>query len=481
MFSLHEAMIIRPEIFTLIMACVVLITSLYTKHTKIPVSYFLTQVTLIVLAFLSVNQLGEPREVILNGAVVFDMLATVLKLGIYIGSFCVFLYSRSYIKEVGLPQGEYYVLGLLAILGMMVLVSAGSFLTLYLGLEILSLALYTMIAMQRDSALALEASMKYFILGALASGILLFGLSLLYGATGTLDITQFATIIAQPNFAHHHTLVVGLVFVVIGIAFKFGVAPFHMWVPDVYHGAPACVTLFLGTVPELAAFGMTVRLLHDALPSLLHDSQQMLMILSILSMGIGNLLAIAQTNLRRMFAYSAIGQMGYVFLGFLVGNADGYAAALYYVAVYALMSLVSWGMIVVLSHPEREIQNIDDLRGLNAENPWLAFLMLLTLFSLAGVPPTVGFFAKLGLLRALVNADFAWLAALALGFSVMAAYYYIRVVKAMYFDTPAAKKLKPAIGHYDVGLVLSINGILLLVLGIFPDKLWLLCHALFRL
>src|SRR5258706_2177689 len=377
-------------------------------------------------------------------------------------------------------RGEFLTLLLFALLGIMVLVSANSFLTVYLGLELLSLCLYAMVALNRDSAASTEAAMKYFVLGALASGMLLYGMSMIYGATGTLNLDEVARQIG--NISHDATqrtfLVFGLVFMVSGIAFKLGVVPFHMWIPDVYHGAPTAVTLVIGTAPKLAAFAMAMRLLVNGLLDLAVDWQQMLAILAVLSIAVGNITAIAQSNLKRMLAYSTIAHMGFMLLGLLTGmvagnfrNApDAYGAAMFYMLVYVLMSAGSFGMLVFLSRKGFECENLDDLRGLSRRNPWYAFLLLVLMFSLAGVPPTVGFYAKLVVLSAAVNAGQIWLAVVAVVLSPIGAYYYLRIVKLMDFDEP--KDAAPFTGQaLGPRVLLTANGVGLLLLGLLPQPL----------
>jgi NADH-quinone oxidoreductase subunit N len=365
---------------------------------------------------------------------------------------------------------------------MAVMISANHMLVLYLGLELMSLCLYSMVALNRDSATSTEAAMKYFVLGALASGLLLYGMSMLYGATGTLDLTQMAQIISTRQ-ANVVVLVFGLVFVVAGLSFKLGVVPFHMWIPDVYHGAPNAMTLFIGTAPKLAAFAMAVRMLVNGLLDLAVDWQQMLVIMAVLSMAVGNLAAIAQSNIKRMLAYSTIAHMGFMLLGLLAGVVggnrlsapDAYSAAMFYSVVYVLMSLGAFGMVLAMSRAGFEAEEIDDYRGLNQREPWYAFLMLLVMFSLAGVPPTVGFYAKLSVLDAVVKAGQIWLAVVAVIFSLIGAFYYLRVVKLMYFDEP--RDTAPIESGLDVRLLLSANGIAVLVLGVLPGGLMALCLA----
>ncbi|MGB9094499.1 MAG: NADH-quinone oxidoreductase subunit NuoN, partial [Gallionella sp.] len=379
---------------------------------------------------------------------------------------------RQYLTVRDLFSGEFMVLTLFATLGMMVMISANHFITLYLGLELLSLSLYAMVALQRDSAIATEAAMKYFILGALASGLLLYGMSMLYGATGSLQLDAVSRSI-QSGTANNTLLVFGLVFVVSGLAFKLGVVPFHMWLPDVYHGAPTAMTMLIGSAPKLAAFAFVSRLLVSGLQPLVQHWSGMLIILSIASMALGNITAIAQTNLKRMLAYSTIAHMGFLLLGFISGDREGYGSAMFYAVIYVLMTLGSFGMIMMLSRVGFEADNLNDFKGLNQRSPWLAFLMLLLMFSMAGVPPTVGFYAKFSVLNAVVQSGHVWLAVAAVLFSLIGAFYYLRIVKLMYFDAPESHE--PIIFGQDTTLLMSLNGIGLLLLGLLPGTLMSVC------
>jgi len=389
----------------------------------------------------------------------------------------VFLYSRDYLKERGLFKGEFYVLGLFAVLGMMVMVSAHSFLTLYLGLELLSLALYALVAFNRDSGRSSEAAMKYFVLGAIASGMLLYGMSIIYGLTGSLDIAQIhAQITAYGGEGQARvSILFGLAFLIIGIAFKLGAVPFHMWVPDVYHGAPTPVAMFVGTAPKIAAFAMVMRLLVEGMGSLHADWQQMLILLSILSIGLGNIAAIAQTNLKRMFAYSTISHVGFILLGILAGTRQGYAASMFYTLVYALTSLGGFGMIILLSRKGFEAEEIEDFKGLNDRSPWFAFILMIILISMIGVPGTAGFIAKLAVLQSIIGVDQIGLAVYAVILSVVGAYYYLRVIKVMYFDK--SDEVVPLSTKTDVNIFLSANGLVILLLGIFPSLLMSICYS----
>jgi NADH-quinone oxidoreductase subunit N len=476
--STQELITVGPELFVLGMACLVLLVDVYIQGTRRDISYWLAQLTLAGALALTLAHYGEAPQVIFQGQFVSDPLATVLKAFIYVVVAAVFLYSRPYLKARDLFKGEYYVLGLFAVLGMMAMVSARSFLTIYLGLELLSLSLYAMVAFDRDSRLASEAAMKYFVLGAIASGMLLYGMSIVYGISGHQDLAGVSDYLLRHG-TRDLALVFALAFIVVGLAFKLGAVPFHMWLPDVYHGAPAAVTLFVGTAPKIAAFAMVIRLLAEGLDGLVSDWQQMLEILALLSIGIGNVVAIAQTNLKRMLAYSTISHVGFLILGVLSGTQEGYAAAMFYTLVYALMAAGGFGMIVFLSRKGFEAEGLDDFEGMNHRSPWYAFIMLLLMFSMAGVPPTAGFYAKLTVIQAVIRVDMVWLAVYAVVFSVIGAFYYLRVVKLMYFDAP--KDDTPLEGQWDTGLTLSANGLLMLVLGVFPGALMGLCTAAFTL
>jgi NADH-quinone oxidoreductase subunit N len=464
-----------PELFLLGMACAILVADLFVSDDHRFITYALTQVALagcFALTFLTANM--DPVTTF-TGMFVDDLMADVLKLMVYLGVGVMLVYSRPYLAARGLFRGEFFVLVLFATLGMMIMISASHLLTLYLGLELLSLSLYTMVALQRDSATATEAAMKYFVLGALASGMLLYGMSMLYGATGTLSIAELSALVVAGG-ARDLVMVFGLVFIVAGLGFKLGAAPFHMWVPDVYHGAPTAVTLFIGTAPKLAAFAFIMRLLVQGLGAeqLLAEWQDMLVLMAVLSLAIGNVTAIAQTNLKRMLAYSTIGHMGFLLLGILSGSAIGYGAGMFYVAVYVLMSLGTFGMILLLSRGGFEAENLDDFKGLNQRSPWYAFIMLLLMFSMAGIPPTVGFYAKLAVLQAVVEADFLWLAVVAVLFSLIGAFYYLRLIRLMYFEAPV--DTAPIEPRADVRVLMSLNGLAMLVFGIFPESLMGLCN-----
>ncbi len=465
-----------PEIFMLIMACVVLIADAFTTDAQRQSTYHLSQLTLIITLLLIVFTANDQREYAFNGAFVSDQLSVVLKFSIVAIVAIVFVYSREYLQQRNIFKGEFYVLGLFGTLGMMIMVSAPHFLSLYLGLELLSLSLYSMVAFDRDNPNASEAAMKYFILGAIASGMLLYGISMIYGATGSLDLRLVTLAVAQED-SMNTVLVFGLVFMVIGLAFKLGAVPFHMWIPDVYHGAPTAVTTFIASAPKIAGFAIAIRLLVEGMGPLHADWQDMLVILAILSMALGNIVAIAQSNLKRMLAYSTISHVGFILLGLSAGNVDGYSAAMFYTLTYALMSLGAFGMIILLTRAGFEAENIDDFKGLNQRSPWFAFMMLILMFSMAGVPPTVGFWAKLTVLKAVVHIDMLWLALVAVFFSIIGVYYYLRMVKVMYFDQ--AEDTLPLNKSGDLQVALSANGLVILVLGVYPGMLMSLCVSVF--
>ena len=467
-----------PEILLLGMACIILLLDAFSTERYRWLAYSFSQATLVAIFVLLLSQYQQSLVPVITfgGHYIFDKFAILSKLFIYIFSFFAFIYTREYIKERHISQGEYYLLGLFAILGMSVMASAYSLLTIYLGLELLSLALYAMTAMHKESSLATEAAMKYFVTGALASGFFLYGASMLYGLTGTIQLSELTLAL---TLVHHPVTVLALIFILCALAFKLGAVPFHMWVPDVYQGASTPTTLFIASAPKIVAFVIMVRLLAQAMPSLQVTWEHILVVISVLSMLFGNLLAIVQTNLKRMLAYSSIAHMGYTLLGVLAGplSSQGYSAAMFYMATYVLVVVGAFAIITMLSRRGMEFDRLEDYRGLNARNPWLAFMMLLLLFSMAGVPPTVGFFAKLGLLEALVSAHYVWLAVFALVFAIIGAYYYLRVVMLMYFEEPAEAFVGTRLNvSADMLVAISVNGVAVLALGIFPSALIDLCR-----
>jgi NADH-quinone oxidoreductase subunit N len=470
-----------PEMFVLAMACVTLMAGVFLQQKK-QLPYYIVQFTLIVTAGLTwfVYQHFDHSQTVtaFYNSFVLDKLAVSLKLFIYITAFFAFMYSHHYNNDRRIPNTEYYVLGLLSVLGMMVLVSGHNFLTLYLGLELMTLPIYAMVALQRAKMRCIEAAMKYFVIGALASGLLLYGLSLLFGVSKSLDIATVANLIANTPISQNLILLMGMVFVLAGVAFKLGAAPFHMWVPDVYDGAPTSTTIFLSSASKIAAFGLLVRLIIETMPQLHLQWQHILIVVSILSMGIGNFVAIVQTSIKRMLAYSSIAHMGYMLLGILCGTARGYSAAMFYMISYAIMTLGAFGIVALISKAGMEANDIKDFAGLNNRNPWLAFLMLILMFSMAGVPPIVGFIAKVGVLEALIQVHMVWLAVVALLFAIVGVYYYIRVVRVMYFEDTESSSEKITI-PLAANIAITINSFAVLLLGIFPAALFALCRVTF--
>ncbi|MEE9493534.1 MAG: NADH-quinone oxidoreductase subunit NuoN [Gammaproteobacteria bacterium] len=474
----NEFRLLIPELFVLTMTCIVLIVDLFLKQQQRNITYYLSQATLLGAILLTTVLQVEGTQTGFSGTFVTDPMSVVLKLAIYLVTILGFLYSRHYLELRGLFKGEFYVLGLFSVLGMMIMVSAHNMLTIYLGLELLSLCLYALVAFNRDTYACSEAAMKYFVLGAIASGMLLYGISIIYGITGSLDIAEIGRVLSA-NTGSSTPAVFGLIFIVVGIAFKLGAVPFHMWLPDVYQGAPTPVTLMIGSAPKIAAFALVMRLLVESMGSLQEEWQSMLTILVVLSLAIGNIVAIAQTNLKRMLAYSTISHVGFLLLGIIAGTANGYAASMFYSITYALMAAGAFGMIILLSRAGFEADNIDDFKGLNQRHPWYAFMMLILMFSMAGVPPTVGFYAKLNVLQAIIQQDMVWLAGIAVFFSVIGAYYYIRIIKVMYFDD--AKDTQPVTSQFDLGFGLTINSLAVLALGFFPGWLLAICNTSIQL
>lgn len=464
-----------PEIVLVAGAFALLMLDLFLDERRRVVTHVLAIATLVIVAALIAAGVGG-HGTVLNGMFVRDSMADVLKVGVCVLTALALVYAWSFLRERDLYKGEVPVLMLFAVAGMMLLISAGSLVMVYLGLEMLALCSYPLVAIDRESPVASEAAMKYFVLGSLASGMLLYGMSLLYGATGTLDLAQIhaaASIATNPML-----LLTGVVFVVAGIAFKFGAAPFHMWVPDTYQGAPTPITLFIASAPELAAFAMAFRLLEAGAGPL--DERWRLLIagLAALSLIVGNLVALMQTNLKRMLAYSAVSHVGFLFLGFAGGGVSGYAAAMFYAISYAVMSAAAFGAIVVLSNRGFEADRIDDFKGLNARDPWMAGLVLCIMASLAGVPPFLGFWAKLAVLRAALQGDMLWLAIIGIVFAVVGAFYYLRVIKVMYFDEPVGAA-RPPRNDRPLRIAFGVNALALLVFGIFWNPIMVWCQQSF--
>lgn len=467
-----------PEMILLGMAMLVLIADLFLKQSNRIAIYGLSQMALLVAAYFTFTTHAPGVGYAFTGAFVDDAMSDILKLMIYLGTSLIFIYTRQYIQLRDMYRGEFYALVLFSVVGMMIMVSGQNMLTLYIGLELLSLSLYALVALDRDNARATEAAMKYFVLGALASGMLLYGMSMIYGMTGSLNLADINNaLMTTPKT--HSVLILGLVFIVAGLAFKLGAVPFQMWVPDVYEGSPTAMTMLISSVPKLAAFAFVIRLLAQGLQTMAVDWQQMLLIMAVLSIIIGNVTAIAQTNLKRMLAYSTISHIGFVLFGLMSASINGFASALFYIASYVLMSLAGFGIILLLSRKGFEADKLDDLKGLNQRSPWTAFLMLIVMFSMAGVPPTLGFYAKFTVLQAALQAGFLWLVVFAVLMAVIGAFYYLRVIKLMYFDEPADHH--PIQVPADMRAVLSVNAFALLIFGLMPQGLMSLCaYAIVR-
>lgn len=479
--DVSKAMLVAPELWVLTMTCAILCLDLFISEERRGIIHMLGMLTLVFAAIITLRDdylvAGVRSVVTFNGSFIRDPMGDVLKIFSYAVLAMVYIYSKHYLRQFRMFRGDFYTLSLFALLGIMLLISANSLITVYLGLELTSLSTYALVAFDRNSERGSEAAMKYFVLGSMASGMLLYGMSMIYGATGSLDLGEISGFAAQRG-ADDVMLTFGLVFMVVGLAFKLGVAPFHMWIPDVYHGAPAAITLFISSVPKMAAFAMAFRLLQTGLGDL-HDSwQQMLSVLALLSIVIGNLAAIAQSNIKRMLAYSTISHMGFVVMGLLPGTASGFGAAMYYVIVYSLMSAAAFGMVILLSHHGVEAENLEDYKGLNQRNAWYAAVMAMVMFSMAGVPVFVGFFAKWLVIKAALDAGLLWLAILAVVFSVVGAFYYLRVVKLMYFDDPLTETSIDA--PVDFRAAISVNGILMIGLGVFSGSLIAVCMSSFN-
>ncbi len=471
--QLMDFMVAAPEILMLGLICVVLVADLFVEDDRRVVTYWLTIASLAITLWAVLETAPVGRAVTFDGSYVSDALSQVLKIGVILFAAVTFLYSRDYLRANDLHKGEFYVLGLFGVLGMLIMISANSLLTMYMGLETLALSLYALVAIDRTNVTSAESAMKYFVLGAIASGCLLYGISWVYGTTGTIQFDEIARVIETNPAVNGVPLWFGLAFLVVGIAFKFGAVPFHMWVPDVYHGARSPVTLYVGSAPKLAALALTLRILVDALGGLVDVWDDMIMIVAVLSLVLGNVIAIAQSNIKRMLAYSTIGHVGFILLSVFTGTAQGYAAALFYTLTYVVAAAGAFGMIILLSRRGYEAENLSDFKGLNVRSPWFAVLMMFLMFSMAGIPPFIGFFGKLNAINAVLAVGYAELAVLMVLASVVGAYYYLRVIWYMYFEEPTDQAVLQA--STDTRLVLSLNGLAVLGLGLLPGWLWTLC------
>jgi len=473
------------EIFVAVMALVTLMAVTFIRSIARDLAYFLTQATLIGAALIVYFTMNGQVSLTFSNLFIDDPMGDALKIFVCFTVAVALLYGKAYLSDRRIDRPEYYLLAQLMTLGMMVMISANHMLTIYMGLEMMTLSLYAMIAFDRDSVRSTEASMKYFVLGALASGLLLYGMSMVYGATGSLDLPGIAQAVDAQS-ANRPVLLFGLVFLMAGIAFKFGVVPFHMWVPDVYHGASTALTLIVSTAPKLAAFAMAMRLLVSGLPGLADQWQGMLMFLAVASIVLGNLAAIVQNNIKRMLAYSGISHMGFVLLGLLSGVVEGsnvnmlnaYSSAMFYAVSYVLMTLAAFSLIVLLSRSGYEAESISDFKGLNKRNSWFAAIMMFVMFSMAGIPFFVGFFAKLAVLQSVIAAGYVWLAVVAVLMSVVGAFYYLRVIKVMYFDEP--EDSSPIRAPMEVQVFVSANGLAIVLFGLLPYGLMELCTVVMR-
>ena len=470
-----------PEILLLITASLVLLVDVLSERLKSAFGIHRLALLAILVPLIAVfMQFGTPVQYAFDGMYVSDDLARLLKICASVAVGVALVYSRGYALDRGMYRGEFYALGLFSLLGQMVMISANNLLVVYLGLELMTLSLYALAAMRRDSPTASEAAIKYFVLGALASGFLLYGMSMLYGATGSLELPDIANAFSAAR-TNRIVLVFGVVFVVAGFAFKFGAVPFHMWVPDVYQGTPTAATLLIAGAPKLAAFAIAFRVLVEGLTGIATDWQQMLTVLAVASLVLGNLIAIAQTNFKRMLAYSTIAQVGFVLLGLASGVVNGsaegaanaYSASMFYMITYVLTTLGTFGLIQLLARQGFEAEEVADLKGLAKRSPWMAFVGLILMFSLAGIPPTVGFYAKLAVLQAVVASGAIWLAIVAVMASLVGAFYYLRIVKTMYFDEPVDSAAIQSSGGAQA--VLAVNGALVLLLGLLPSSLMMAC------
>jgi NADH-quinone oxidoreductase subunit N len=475
---------VAPEILLLLMTCVVALADLWVTHPRRTPTYLLAQASIAAVGLIHLARFDAGHtQYAMQGMVVADPMGHLLGFFAALAAMVALAYSRPYAAERDMLKGELITLSMFSLLGIFVMLSANNFLVVYLGLEMMSLSLYALVALRRDHPPATEAAMKYFVLGALASGFLLYGMSMMYGATGSLDIPEVFKAIATGRI-DKAVLALGIVFIVSGLAFKLGAVPFHMWIPDVYQGAPTAATLMVAGAPKLAAFAITIRLLVEGLSGLAEDWQQMLILLSVASMLVGNLAAIAQSNLKRMLAYSTIGQVGFMLLGLTptvvstntLSAANGYSSAMFYMLAYVFTTLGTFGVIMLLSRQGFESEQVDDLKGLARRSPWYAAVMAIFMFSLAGIPPTVGFYAKLAVLQAIISTNLAlylWLAVIAVLLSLVAAFYYLRLVKVMYFDDPVDSR--PIVSSGEVRAILSLNGAAVLIFGLLPGGLMALC------
>lgn len=464
-----------PELFITGLGCIVLLADVFQPIPSRSTSYWAALLGLIIATLLTIFTIPLTSYTLFDNAFIVDKFACYLKIVLYVLLAAIYIYSRFYMRARDFFNGEFFALSLFSLLGMMIVISSGNFLTLYLGLELFVLPLYAMIVLVKQQEKYTEAAIKYFVIGSLGSALLLYGISLLYGATGTID---FAAMASSPT---SNMLILGMLFVIVGVALEFGAVPFHMWLPDVYEGSPTTVTMLVATIPKIAVFAMAYRLLTLAFINIAPNWQQVFMLLALASVIIGNVMAIAQANIKRMLAYSTISHIGFILLGLFAAPVSGYTPTIFYTVVYAFMVLAAFAMIMRLTDKGFEADKISDFRGLNQRDPWLAFLMLIIMFALAGIPPLVGFYAKLQILQAVVSAGYPWIAIVALLFTVIGAFYYLRVIRVMYFEDAPTTSSSLTHGMSLMGRVLVTgHGLLLLALGIYPASIIYLCIAMLK-
>jgi len=464
-----------PEMTLLGLICVVLVADLFVPDERRVLTYWMTLASLGATLWVLLATAPTGRMEVFSGSYVSDGLSQALKIAVTGFVAVAFIYARDYLRANDLHKGEFYVLGLFGLLGMMIMISANSLLTMYLGLETLALSQYALVAFDRNNETSAESAMKYFVLGAIASGALLYGISWVYGVTGSIQFDQVAAALASDPALNSLPLWFGIAFIIVGIAFKFGAVPFHMWLPDVYHGARSPVTLYVASAPKIAAFALTIRILVDALGGMHEVWSGMIMVIAVLSLLLGNIVAIAQTNIKRMLAYSTIAHVGFILLAIYTGTEEGYAAAMFYTLTYVVAAAGAFGMVIVLSRKGFEAECLADFKGLNARSPWFALMMMFLMLSLAGIPPFIGFFGKLNAISAVLGSGYTGLAVLMMLASVPGLYYYLRVVWYMYFEEPEDLAVLQA--NTDTRVVMSLNGVAVLALGIVPGWLWTFCLA----
>lgn len=471
--------LLKPEIWLITSISIIILIDLFFSQYSRWLTYILCQIALLSTLYPVTQLITAETQTLFANSYVIDSISILLKIALLTMGIFVLIYSRKYAFEQEIERSEYFILMLFSILGAFILVSSLNFLTLYLGLELVTLPLLALIPIARKDPNAAEAAMKYFVMSAMASGMFLFGISLIYGVTKSFDIAVINSVLLSQGKAPGLLLLFAMMFIIVGVGFKLGAVPFHMWIPDVYQGSPTSITLFISTLPKLAGFGLAIRILMDVFPALSGYWQQIIMIMAVLSLAIGNLAAIVQSNFKRLLGYSTIANIGFVLLGLLAGPESGFAASLFYILTYAIMSLAAFGIIIALSKKGFDAENIADFKGLASQEPWLAFLMMLVMLSFTGIPPLVGFYAKFWILDALIKSGFVKLATFAVVVTVISAFYYLKIIRVMYFDKPQRNDLAVTMSGSEWA-ILSINCLAILLLGIFPAGLVNICSAVLR-